>query len=1366
MLALKVGINELFSSERLFETNSLKNSIFEIYSKLYHLKTLEEKSTFKIKVIETLSGIILCFQMLSFLWSRNLSISNWSDNMILWEIIGYFRLDNICSEFGIIRECLYLSITTTFMLGTIIIYLVISTYFSLSIFKLFDIFRLVFDVWLTIFLMPSMILYSVFLKYSIWPQKYISEYKNGNHIEDFEISTRLQIVIVLALAIDFHLLYFYTQFSSEIRHSESSKTIKAKAHSKIDSHIAIFTYFSPIFYAILNEKYIIYFQFFAMITSIIVMIESEILLPYFSLYFSLTRIFQLFTIALASSGFVLGYWMDNWLVIIFILIILGPISAIFVIQFTIKRQRQINTVALTSMEDISSKYELEKRLRYWLCCNSIEHKDEIIHTFENYFLKNNSHEDKLPIIWLANYCFFTLKDEPLAKVKLSKTKTISSWNLEAEFQKYLCNKNINEPTSNESLQLINYYQQLNLLKKKDSKLCIYLLKFWEELTATKPNLRRLINKLKWIDENILYLNNQYKQLIVEFLDSREGLMLYTTYAKDVVYDYEKSNLLEIKLRGLTGQSTSNSDLKRFSFLNDSSGILIISGEPDDFGRVLFSNPKSAEILKTSIGSLEESNIIDFFHNYYYDSLKEEMKWLIHYGSSSEIDLGKGFFLNIPGKYLLSCTGKAVITSIGNNLAFILNFQLKQIKREFALLSETGEILCCSEYFSHLIEKSNENLIGYNIKDLFSDAEMHESTLIFQSKNKETILVISHTQFYKIKVFYATLMNDYEEIQRWKNKNNHHYSKIREKMHKHHLSHDEHAKGSAKTYQKSDEKYLNSEIKLIETNPYEASEAFEKNSVSKSSDAKSQITSERKFFKMIKISSRSINVLHFAFILSIIAVLTTNIVVLFYAFSYIGFIKNMDFPMAIAQAESRLQIAAFTAQLLWVLTLYEDPTVKNDILAVQTLLPGYINDVRDIYMDIAANLPKWNYCSSKSILTDKSINVWNLGQIKRESLFDMLSQSAQQGYDLLRKYNNSEDYTNEIRFLKMNGYGDGFQYINKSLYEIMDCQKSLMLDFKSEVFVLLILGIGVLGLCLIVMIPFCYSVVTIENNFWNNLRKKAFQNYSEMKQTLLERLRNIHAQPDILSSSKNPSKKIFSFKNYWKYIWRICIYFIIVTGFSLINITYLYENCSNYLTYRPEVIRELIRTKILINTFIIAASDLQYYVLGFPLDYLFNTHNYKNSFAIFEQSVVSIGDSRLTLRNPKYSPILSNDFKKAYYKSDSQPYTHYLDYGGYAAEEELINAGYQVASINVNNDATYRNWIYNMTLFRKNYDKYVDEINNYSQSVIEHQMNIIIAAFSIFVVASIIIYFILYFLFFKNEKKYLQKINSMIKFMPV
>ncbi|CAG9311151.1 unnamed protein product [Blepharisma stoltei] len=127
--------------------------------------------------------------------------------------------------------------------------------------------------------------------------------------------------------------------------------------------------------------------------------------------------------------------------------------------------------------------------------------------------------------------------------------------------------------------------------------------------------------------------------------------------------------------------------------------------------------------------------------------------------------------------------------------------------------------------------------------------------------------------------------------------------------------------------------------------------------------------------------------------------------------------------------------------------------------------------------------------------------------------------------------------NLFRFFILNGWGVALDYCNQSLISIIECQKSMMAEFKSKMALLLILGLAALIVCIFIALPFYYSIFKIENTLWGSIRKKAFGNSSELKQALLKRLKEIHLQQESLFSHQKNFMKPCTFKSYWKYSWR-------------------------------------------------------------------------------------------------------------------------------------------------------------------------------------------------------------------------------------
>ncbi|CAG9323958.1 unnamed protein product [Blepharisma stoltei] len=1351
------------------------DAIFETYRQLYSKKNLENKSFSKQKVKAVLEATIWCLQVAALIWIPNLPVKNWSGNIFIWEIMGYLRFDTTCVKLGIINECLYLSFLTVFCIGFGHLVIAFFLYKSFDLpQQIFVLFKKFSYLWAIMLFIPSMTLFSIYLKYNFSPEEKVLEYNSNNHFKDFEINTALQILIVFAMAISFFLILFYSELTGEIRHFAAQQTIKAKAHSRVDNHMAIFIYFLPIFYTIIAENHIIYYQLMIMLFSLFLMWESINYIPYFSFFCNSLLILRFFIIAAISFIFQLGYWVDNSLSIILFAIVLIPLSSLYFINFILKLQQRTRTNLPNNLTGINSKYQLEKALRHALCENDAENKDQIIYIFEAFFIEKTTNRAKLQVIWEINYCLHTLKDESLARAKLSKISKISDWSLLANYQAYLCKKNIEDSYTNESSKFLNYFQQLNWIKKEDKKLCETLLEFWKEVASDSPILNRLIRKLNFIDKNILSLSREYSQIITKFSNSRESLALYASYTRNILFDIEKGIMLDNKLRYFDrlAQNSTN-DIRNFSFFDDGNGILIFSNEEENFGEILFANSAASETLKFT--SLVGNSISNFVIPYYRKIFIEKMKWYAHFSSASEIDLEEGFFIDLPTHFLIECTGKASMTAINNFLITVLVFKLKPASHQVALISDDGEILGHTEDFSKYAKYSDRNLIGFDLFKIFNFEKFQFQPFIpYHLSDK--ILVFMYFEVCDVKISYILLINDPEEMQKWQDKaleqcscpispsyiNNKRKSRLLENLGI--------PMSQPMTPKSQENRELNfdTECRLIINKSDENSDILNDKSSDKL-DEKSQIslhTSLKQFLSIIKIFSRSINILHFVFVLSVLIVIATNIAVLFYAFSSIDLVSDMSLPLTVGEAGKNLQLAAYIAKVVLILSPYA--IYSSSILPpIFAGLETKIGELENIHSYIANNLTSWDSCSGRSIVTDKNIDMWYLDNgIYREktNLLDTLTLFIQTGKEFIRKYNTSEDFTEEAAFMIINGYGEAFYYCNHSMYDVIDCQETGINNFKSKMFILLVLGIAVLGTCILIMAPFCYSTLKIENDLWNNVRKSAYKNYFELANSSIDRLTNIHYQAEIATNDKKLSKKSFNFKNYWKYTWRIFIYCIIVFLFSLTNILYFYEKCADYLSYRPEVIRELLTIQTSYTNLGIWVTEISgEYTYSTIKNQLYMAYPFTNSESAVQKAISKIKYSEIILRDFKYSEILSKGFNRIYYENVNSAWNELATGIHSAGQITIYDSGALIyLYYDLYSWLRFLSFIFELDQY---YSKIIVEVDKYSQSVIDDQIHLIMTILVLFIMISLVIYFGKYLIFFRNEKKYLMKINSMMKIIP-
>ncbi|CAG9323975.1 unnamed protein product [Blepharisma stoltei] len=1345
---------------------SIIKSVFKFYSLMYYKKFFGEDSLTKQKIKLVIEVLFWCVQIIALLWFPHLSIEDWSNNMIIWKIIGYFRIDNACSALGIIDKCFYILIAGIFAIFSSAVLLILSLYYSVKVPKIiFAIFEKIIYLWLALLYIPSLVLLSIFSKYHFLNHDHVLEYENTDNLSDFKITASWQMVSISAIMLSFLIAILSTEFSGEIRHCAAKNIVKSKSNSRVELHAAIFTFIFSILYPLSVDNYTIYFQFSILAASTLLIWEILTFSPYFSVYSNTLEIIRFFLVALISFLFILGYWIDNSLLITIFAIFLVPISILCIIQFILKKSK---TRTPPIIVDIKNKFDLEKYLRSALCSNDVENKDEIIGIFEIFFKKKIMHRDKLQIVWAANYCIYALKNEALAKIKLSKSKSISDWSLEANYQQYLCHKAIISANSNESISFGNYHQNLNKVKKEDKKLCLNLLEFWREITSKSPGFFKLTKTLNSIDTRIEFLNDEYKELASKYHKSKEILSLYSSYLKNILFEIERSEMLIFKLKSLKEIYLSSDNTENFSYFDTNNGVLIISNEEKNLGEILYSNSKTAGILNFPLESIIGSNIKNFIPFPYNKEITEKLSNLIDFSSDTEISLHKGFFLISPMNFLLECTGKMLFSSINNVVVTILIFKLKQARYQSALISNDGVIFSCSEGFPVAAGASHNNVIGASISNLFFDLKQIDIKPFIPYKlpnfAKETIMVLSNLECFDMKMLYILLINDFGEIQKWTTdcSNSHKIETQRGgsiqnmllSVEDPSIIHENHSEIlDSKSDQSSDES-----SKMIENILIDKYEEKTQNT-----DNENQIV----FIHMMKISARSINALHCVFILCILIVLGSNISVLSYAVYSINLARDISLSRSIGDIGKSFQQMAFLSRIIGIVSYFPDS--EEAVLYCFNLFKSDIANLEDIYINIGSNLTKWDSCSSQSIFTGKNINLWNIGPLiyqEKVNLIDTVSQFIIYGKEFVRKFNTTEDYSNTVLFFALNGYGEAFNYCNNSLYDVTGCKKSEISGLKSEMFALLIIGIAAMAIGICIMTPFCYFAIKTENMLWNNIRKNAYKHYHKLKKLCFKRLANVHFQLELADHEETRYKKRLNFKNYWKYIWRASLFFIITSLFCLLNIFIFYEKCAEYLYCRPEIIKSLIHSQVFITSLSIWTSETGLYTTDYSLQNMLPFALPFSDSNIKLRDIISLTKHSLTsLRSTQCKSIFSKSYTEELYEYQKDGDIQEHTYGVYGAEEVAMLDAYYIAYYE---NASVEDWLKFIVQLQKmndKYDEFIDENNQHSQNLIDDQISTIIIFLVLFVGLSFGMYMGLYLTFFRREKKYLRKINSMLKLMP-
>ncbi|CAG9311188.1 unnamed protein product [Blepharisma stoltei] len=157
---------------------------------------------------------------------------------------------------------------------------------------------------------------------------------------------------------------------------------------------------------------------------------------------------------------------------------------------------------------------------------------------------------------------------------------------------------------------------------------------------------------------------------------------------------------------------------------------------------------------------------------------------------------------------------------------------------------------------------------------------------------------------------------------------------------------------------------------------------------------------------------------------------------------------------------------------------------------------------------------------------------------------------------------------------------------------------------------------------------------------------------------------------------------YCFKSYWKYAWRILIYLAFSVLFSILNITYLYEECADYLLARPEVLKTLINTQVLYTSLEIWTTEICMRNSGLPiLDQLSSMF----PFSEFENEVLEVLSkldySNSAIRKNEYADVLSKNIKETLYEYDKQYNSGYFTCGVYSSKLSIIADAYFLSFYN-------------------------------------------------------------------------------------
>ena len=229
------------------------------------------------------------------------------------------------------------------------------------------------------------------------------------------------------------------------------------------------------------------------------------------------------------------------------------------------------------------------------------------------------------------------------------------------------------------------------------KLSMNLIQFWDELVKV-GKISKLDNLASKVSKGIIDVKDGYEHLVSNFDVPDRCRDFFRSFMVDITMDMTNLNPWVSKL--IMTQRVSRS--KTLSYFNEQNGIILISGNPENIGEIVFANLKFSEILGQNLNTIVGSNISTFIPWMYSRRHDHSMLNFVRYCKDSEVPFSGSLFIQVEKGYLVECIIKSRCTAINNNVFFLTLVQKVSQMRHIILYHEDGIIASYDKSLTELV----------------------------------------------------------------------------------------------------------------------------------------------------------------------------------------------------------------------------------------------------------------------------------------------------------------------------------------------------------------------------------------------------------------------------------------------------------------------------------------------------------------------------------------------------------------------------------------------------------------------------------------------------------------------------------------
>ncbi|CAG9325530.1 unnamed protein product [Blepharisma stoltei] len=1370
------------AKKSLYEKQKL--IIFKIFGKICKSKYIRG---YKIKsqiMIEVLLSTVICLQIIGLAWHPDMSISGWNHYIAFWNIVSYFNVNDLSDAFKISEYWFYgiLSIVA-FCISTFSA-MVISAFAKMKFPKiLLFVFRNLLSFCVTLLYIPSLVEFSMIFKYSTFNCDKISEYTYSKDPKLLDYGIGGAIFSIFAMIYLILMAYFWELFTADIRHFFKDKNLTTRSHSSFDLKLLTLRTFMSISYVLFADSDTTKYQVIFLAASILVFIESLVKLSYYNKAENAIKSCKVLSVAWIFLVFLLGTAMDNAGIIFILIFFLQPILIGINCWIVYIRLDYIEKCDI----DFSSQHKFEKTIRKILWDKELENKAQVIDYFQVCYNNKKLTKDKLLVIWEVNYCLFAMKDERLARIKLTKINSVSS-SIEGSIQEWRSNKNIEEKgDSLTDIHYLEYLADIDKVKQQDEEICCTLIDLWSEFSAKIPQYKKIYHLVVKSSDLLTSLKEFYAKLVSKH-KHLELFDLYSSFLENVLGDEEQANIINrLKTRISQQLYFNGNDDKNLSLYEDNAGIILISANEDTFGIITYINEKAAQLLKGSISDFIGSHFSYYIPDPYSYNHDDHMKDFYNNYKKEEILQRGGFFLQNTLGYLIECRFLIKLTAFHNNAYFLVSLTPRTTNRQLALISEKGIIYNYSELFPHYIGANFHNIRNYHIKEFVPDLNISKmklfEPLVINNKGKEIALVHAIKKLRLAVIHTIIMVIDEDEIKLWKDGQETDQIEFFQKNVLNHFeeektrqdtsdyqdnSHSVKFKKSILSFKSVDEdKETGTNGAADETfsENLRESEGTEEKSLSNMQGSISN-SSTRIANKYIEKMIKHIKIFQWVLFLCTLATISTSIAILAYIYQETIHTISLSVFADFGKLMFYLASSADLARSLDNDVRYGFYNLTKDL----ELFTDSISHIKSLKNALLDDYSDWNYCDGSKLVLNQIIPVWSFEpspHMTKYNIYDEVELYISHGEELITLLSDNSYDLDDVKFFVLNSLGFSFEYINIALQSLTDCEVNRVEEIGLSVSLWLYVGVSFLGFFFFILIGCALWINKKYDDFWNFIRKITHLAFLETKRACIQRLSSVHGleyevKTYTTQAKIAKSKERITSGVYVKYIWRLFVFVILTTMYFTLSKFYFYDQCENFLHSRPRLLQNLVVKRAQLSRMSVFARDCTSpsNIIWFP-----NSYGFKNSRIEYNLSSTEFKAMNFELRKKEFLDLMSHEMKVRIFEIwDTTDF--YIQQGTFAASNLLFLDSINIAAVTgFRPIPEYAAFMGNVSALQYSLGVDFDTIDQDSKDIISDQLNWLIYETIIFIIALVLLFMFFYMPFIRAEKKTLRKLQVLTSIIP-